>query len=349
MSPRWKKRPDGSNWGDFGADDQLGRLNLLTPDRVKQAAKEIKAGKAFCLSLPLDYPGGNLLNENRYPPILRPNLRHGDVNMNYVLQQKNPDSHDVLCDDLAILHLQYSTQWDGLCHVGSLFDALDDGNPKPFYYNGYSAEDYILAPASAQDCGVGENMSSHSTCGAKALGIENMASTGVQGRGVMIDLHKHFGNKREVVSFKALSQIMESDGITVEEGDMLCLHTGFADLILQLNKQPDAETLHNSCAVLDGSDIELQNWIRESGISVIAADNYSVENYSANLSHHNCSILPLHHLCLFKLGIHLGELWHFTPLANWLSANNRNRFFLTAPPLRLPGAVGSPVTPVATV
>jgi len=53
--------------------------------------------------------------------------------------------------------------------------------------------------------------------------------------------------------------------------------------------------------------------------------------------------------CLFKLGVHLGELWHLTPLADWLRAHGRHRFLLTAPPLRLPGAVGSPTTPVATV
>jgi hypothetical protein len=36
-------------------------------------------------------------------------------------------------------------------------------------------------------------------------------------------------------------------------------------------------------------------------------------------------------------------------LADWLGKNKRNRFLLTAPPLRLPGAVGSPATPVGTV
>ncbi|HYG42029.1 MAG TPA: cyclase family protein, partial [Bordetella sp.] len=44
-----------------------------------------------------------------------------------------------------------------------------------------------------------------------------------------------------------------------------------------------------------------------------------------------------------------GELWHLTELAAALAAQGRSRFFLTAPPLRLPGAVGSPVTPVATL
>lgn len=53
--------------------------------------------------------------------------------------------------------------------------------------------------------------------------------------------------------------------------------------------------------------------------------------------------------CLFKLGVHLGELWYLHELATWLRAKGRNRFLLTAPPLRLPGAVGSPATPVATV
>ena len=59
--------------------------------------------------------------------------------------------------------------------------------------------------------------------------------------------------------------------------------------------------------------------------------------------------LPLHELCLFKLGIHLGELWYLSELAAHLRATGRSRFLLTAPPLRLPGAVGSPATPVATV
>jgi hypothetical protein len=47
--------------------------------------------------------------------------------------------------------------------------------------------------------------------------------------------------------------------------------------------------------------------------------------------------------------VHLGELWHLSELADWLHAHGRTRFLLTAPPLRLPRAVGSPVTPVATV
>ena len=80
------------------------------------------------------------------------------------------------------------------------------------------------------------------------------------------------------------------------------------------------------------------------------ADNYAVEGLvgaTATASRH--SLLPIHHLCLFKLGVPLGELWYLHELAAWLREHGRSRFLLTAPPLRLPGVVGSPVTPVATV
>jgi len=42
-------------------------------------------------------------------------------------------------------------------------------------------------------------------------------------------------------------------------------------------------------------------------------------------------------------------LWYLAELNDWLAAHGRSRFLLTAPPLRLPGAVGSPATGVATV
>ena len=71
---RWTQRPENSTWGDYGPDDQLGRMNELTPAKVKQGIAEVKEGKTFCLSMPLDYPGGNVLNPRRHPPQLRPSI-----------------------------------------------------------------------------------------------------------------------------------------------------------------------------------------------------------------------------------------------------------------------------------
>ena len=62
MAERWTRRPEGSTWGDFGEDDQLGRLNLLTPEKVRQGVAEVQEGLNFCLSLPLNLPGGTGLN-----------------------------------------------------------------------------------------------------------------------------------------------------------------------------------------------------------------------------------------------------------------------------------------------
>ena len=55
---RWKHKPPGSNWGEFGPDDQRGRMNYVTREKVLQGVAEVKEGLTFCLSLPLDYPGG---------------------------------------------------------------------------------------------------------------------------------------------------------------------------------------------------------------------------------------------------------------------------------------------------
>ena len=130
---------------------------------------------------------------------------------------------------------------------------------------------------------------------------------------------------------------------------MVCLHTGFAQMILEMQREPDGHRLENSCAVLEGRDTRLLKWITDSGLAALIADNYAVEAHPASSHEGRCAALPLHEHCLFKLGVHLGEIWHLTPLAQWLRAHGRHRFLLTAPPLRLPGAVGSPATPVATV
>ena len=45
LSSRWIHRPPGSTWGDFGPDDQLGRLNLVTQEKVRQGVAEVREGR----------------------------------------------------------------------------------------------------------------------------------------------------------------------------------------------------------------------------------------------------------------------------------------------------------------
>jgi len=172
----------------------------------------------------------------------------------------------------------------------------------------------------------------------------------VQGRGVLVDLAHHLGHDWRRVNLATLQEIMAADHVIVEPGDVLLLHTGFATKVLEWGRDPDPVKIQTMCTYLDARDELLLEWIRDSQIAALVADNYAVEGLlgrDKDQSRH--SFLPIHHLCLFRLGVPLGEMWYLHELAAWLREHGRSRFLLTAPPLRMPGVVGSPVTPVATV
>jgi kynurenine formamidase len=334
---QWINRPRGSNWGDFGADDQLGRLNLIGPEQRLAAVKEVEQGITFSLSLPLDLPRQPALNPRRRPPHLQPAMNNGAPYFNYPLGQTVPGATDVISDDSVTLSPQYSTQWDALGHVGGLFDADGDGIAEPVGYNGFSVAD-------------GPVLTLDDYRGALALSVAPAARHGVQGRGTLVDLHHHFGSERRPIGYSELMRVLEADKVEVRRGDILCLHTGFAELVAGLRPEDDHQILRSACAVLNGTDRMLLKWIDESGVAAIAADNYAVEERRQQLAPgERGPLLPLHELCLFKLGLPLGEMWYLTELARWLRLHDRHAFLLTAPPLHLPGAVGSPTNPVATV
>ena len=346
-NPRWTRRPAGSTWGDWGPEDELGRLNLLTPKKVLQGLAEVTEGRTFCLSLPLDYPGGTAVNPRRPPPELRPTMRDGRPNMALPLRCDDPTALDVVCDDQVLLTLQYSTQWDSLAHVGQTFDVDGSGKPADVFYNGFRAGPDIAGPIIYRDGAEVANTVPH---GAHRLGVENMAAACLQGRAVMIDLEAHYGRSGRIVGYEDLMSVLEQDKVVVEPGDFVCLRTGFAQMLLDMKKSPDMDVLRATNCTLNGRDERLLQWVTETGLVALIADNFAVETApSLPCSDATCAKLPLHAHCLFKLGVYLGEMWFLSDLADWLRARRRSRFLLTAPPLRLPGAVGSPVTPVATV
>ncbi len=352
MAKRWTLRPDGSTWGEWGDDDELGRINLLTPEKVLEGAREVEHGLSFCLSLPLDFPGGTSLNQRRHPPRLAPTEDMNgvadtffNIRMSDMAEWGDPRYVDVWADDVVTLSLQYSTQWDSLAHVGAVFDADGDGVEESVYYNGYRAGIDLVGPSEdARGDGSGHRSFAHH------LGLEHMARHGVQGRGVLVDLAHHFGHQPRAISLEMLTEVMAADDVVVEAGDVLLIHTGFATKVLEWDRNPDPKQIHRMCCWLDARDPAMLEWIADSNIAALVADNYAVEGLlgkDPDPSRH--SFLPIHHLCLFRLGVPLGEMWYLHELATWLREHNRSRFLLTAPPLRLPGAVGSPVTPVATV
>jgi kynurenine formamidase len=293
-----------------------------------------------------------VVNPRRRPPRLFANQRQGMPYIAYPLAREDPQLVDVICDDIVEMTLQYSTQWDSLAHVGQLFDADGDGAPEIVFYNGYRAGEHIVGP---MDYSGGGAVERGEHVGALALGIENMAAKAIQGRAVLVDLERQFGDARFHVDYDALMRVFEADKVVVERGDMLCLNTGFGRMLMARNGNPSEHDLHHSYSALDGRDRRLLQWLTDSGIAALIADNYAVEAVPPgpaddHVHGKGCHpLLPIHEHCLFKLGLNLGELWYFSELADWLRNNQRNRFLLTAPPLRLRGAVGSPATPVGTV
>ena len=188
MTNRWTQRPAGSTWGDWGEDDELGRINLLTPAKVLEGVREVEAGISFCLSLPLDFPGGTALNQRRYPPVLTPteDMKHvPDSFYNIHMSQMDeggPRFVDVWADDQVTLSLQYSTQWDSLAHVGAEFDADGDGVEEPVYYNGYRAGVDLVGPKPDAAGDGGRHLLLRPPSGHGAHGLSGRAGAGRPGR-----------------------------------------------------------------------------------------------------------------------------------------------------------------------
>src|SRR5256712_8859664 len=57
------------NWGKWGADDEIGTLNYITPEKIAQASQLVTAGKVFALGIPLERNGPQSGTRQRFNPI----------------------------------------------------------------------------------------------------------------------------------------------------------------------------------------------------------------------------------------------------------------------------------------
>ncbi len=99
--PIRKGAPDGSAWGVFGDNDEVGTINLLTPERVVAAAASIRTGKVFALNLPITIPDPPLFTRGKHTHVVK----------------IFPTAPYVLDDYLDNFYPQASSQWDALAHV----------------------------------------------------------------------------------------------------------------------------------------------------------------------------------------------------------------------------------------
>jgi len=101
-------------WGRWGADDELGTLNHITPAIVAAAAKLVRTGKSFGLAVDFDEKG---------PQRGRPGSKR--FNPVHVMFRSGLDSCADMseyrpirgADDMITMPLQCATQWDALSHI----------------------------------------------------------------------------------------------------------------------------------------------------------------------------------------------------------------------------------------
>jgi kynurenine formamidase len=209
--------------------------------------------------------------------------------------------------------LQAATQWDALSHV-YYEDKL---------YNGFPAD-------------------SVTSFGAFHLGIEKVDVKGITSRGVLLDVVAHRGvdvfcAPGNPITPAELDDIARAQGVTIEPGDIVVVHTGWWTRFLSTGDGAEAGS---------GLDWTCASWLHDHDVAAVAADNLMVEDPDPAQGVEG-TFLPMHMLCLRDMGLMLGEYWDLGGLAADCAADGVYEFQLIAPPLKVVGAVGSPVNPIA--
>jgi kynurenine formamidase len=305
--------PPGSVWGLFGPDDSLGSLNHLSPERARRAAQLVGRGVAFNLDYELD----------AFSPPVSPNRKASRHTMF--------SRHDgrVRDDKLDEFYLQVSSQIDGLRHHRHSVHG---------FYNGVSDDD------------VAE--------GTPALGIQAVAAAGIVGRGVLLDVNRHLArsgrpldlSKAEAITVETLDEVAEAQGVTVEPGDIVLLHTGWAQFaIADLDAEEKRALSSNRFFCGLEQSRETVAWIWDHQVAMLASDTVAVEVMpSVATSPFTDNVNGMMHPDLIALlGLHLGELWKLDELARDCAADEVYEFLVTAKPLNLRGGVGSPPNALA--
>lgn len=308
--------PEGSAWF-WGGSDELGRLNLLTPQRVQRATGEnVKTGCVVSLNLSLSEPS---------PPLFG----------------RRPFEHRInsigkgAFDDETTFNTQSSSQWDGFRHFA---------DPKSgCFYNGIVSEE--IEGEDVEDEGGSER--------SRRLGIDAWSRRGIVGRGVLLDVYSWAQTHNSYDPFTQhpitatdLKACAESQGITFETGDILLIRTGWLERYNSLTKEEkqDRSTwdlMKHQYAGLEASE-GMKDFLHDSYFSATAADNPSLEVWPASSweASLHAALLPL-------WGVPIGELWDLEALSQKCRQENRWTFLVTSSPAYIPGGVGSPPNALA--
>ena len=299
------------NWDRWGPDDVLGTLNFLDAAKRREGAVAIRRGVSFSLSLRFDMNGPQRGWRRRTNPV-------------HTMLDTGTDAaagtqgfpHGIGgADDVIAMPLQCSTQWDGLGHI------FDHGRA----WNGRDA---------------GKTVTSE---GDLVTGIEHMAPY-VAGRGVLLDVGRVLGDARGelpdgfAITEDHLARTIAAHRVAVGRGDLVVVRTG---RLARARRDGWGEYAGGASP---GLSFTTAGWLHRTEIAALATDTWGFE---VRPNEFDESFQPLHQIAIPHLGLLIGEMWDPDALAADCLADGVYEFWLTAAPLPITGAVGSPVNPIA--
>lgn len=303
-----------SNWGKWGADDEVGSLNYLTTEQVLRGVREVVTGQTFTLQVPIGSPDvpADPVWPNRTSAVRTSTMDEGFFARG---EAPEPGGGHHYADDKIDMFLQGSTQYDALGHVWY------DGK----IYNGYDASTTIGSLQKAS--------------------VYPIAERGVVGRGVLIDMARHRGkaalDRAETFSHHDLLEAAEEQGVHIEARDILVIRTGWLARFYQL---PIEEFYRDYSEPGLTYSPDLVAWFQRMEIPNLVTDLMASE---ASYYPGTEIEIPLHSALMRNLGVVFTETAWLDDLAEACAADGRWSFLYTAAPIKVVGASGAPVNPIA--
>ncbi len=225
----------------YGADDQIGTLNEITPDRVIEAVRLVRLGERIDLGRVLD----------RDTPVFPGRFWHQSVDLApLITNQRRADAHG---RGWGRNEINWITEIQvGTFQVGTQLDSIGHLQIGDRFYNGWTTKDVV------------------EEWGLNRFGIETVPP--IVARGVLIDLATakgvaHLG-KGEVIGIDDVQAALARQGITLNAGDVVLLHTGWGSLwgkdnALFLSGEP-------------GPGLALIEWLYQQRIAAVGTDSWSI-------------------------------------------------------------------------
>jgi len=298
-----------SGWGLFGPEDCVGLVNLQTPERIVSASRLVRRGAVFPLDAPLDLFSPALAVTRGVPRCT-------------VLHRAGTLGFDDVYDNF---YPQASSQWDSLAHVGYDTDV---------FYNGATEADVVAGRRNT---------------------IEHWARRGIVGRAVVLDMVRAMADAGRAYDPGSSTAFDESDlelararaGVELEPGDVLLLHTGFAEWY---QAQPEAVRMglpRRLAAPGIARTDAVCAYLWNSHVCAVASDTFAVEAWPPRGDPDAGALGFLHRILIGQFGMALGELWWLRDLAEDCAADGVYEAFFVSAPLHAPGGIGSPPNAIA--